>query len=214
MDSEQLEVDIVCRSLHSSNHLAGIDEVLTCMQYELSVISFNYKVKDVHFENGTTIAADTIEYLVFYKPNKVKFLPLGIKEKLPKLKALQVWYGGLEHLDQRDMKPFGSDLLYASFHMTELTALEADLFKFNPNLIQVFFYGNPLKYIVPQLFENFKQMRALNLINLLSCGCVNKFFSKSSGNDIKTFEWNATSCNDASADLNFWNTVIARRETN
>lgn len=98
--------------------------------------------------------------------------------------------------------------------MTELTALEADLFEYNPNLIEVYFYGNPLKYIEPQLFENFKQMRELNQINLLSCGCVHNLFSKSSGNNIKTFDWNATSCDDAATNLNFWNTVIARREKN
>lgn len=126
---------------------------------------------------------------------------MGLKKTFWNLVALNVQESGLMHIDQQDMKQFGSELLWIRLFETKLTALNGDLFDHNPNLVFVSFEGNALKYIDSQLFENFKQMKYLEKMNFNLCGCISKIYEKSRTyrHQIQIIDWNENGCNDTSA---------------
>lgn len=74
------------------------------------------------------------------------------------------------------------------FHWIKLTALDGELFKFNPNLKFLDFAKNPLKYIEEVGFGT--------LVG--KSGCLNMIFSGNES-DIRTFNWNAEKLYDSDA---------------
>lgn len=74
----------------------------------------------------------------------MNYLPFEIKIKFPPFPQMRV------------LMQFGPDLEYVRFYQTRLTALEGDIFEFNPNLFFINLEKNPLKYVDALLFENFK----------------------------------------------------------
>lgn len=174
--------------------------------FKSSVRSFNTKIdKIVYHGNGTHVDTKDIQS-VKISFSECKYMPKHLKRKFPDLKALNFGFNKLKHLDQQDMKQFGSDLILVAFLSNELTALEGDLFKFNPNLKYVYFGINPLKYIDPKLFENFKKMSLLKEVDFSTLfsesTCLDSSFS-SDKNDIQTFDWNAERCYDADAERRY-----------
>lgn len=59
---------------------------------------------------------------------------------------------------------------------------------------------NPLKYINPELFEEFKQLKSVEEIDFsitsTKSSCINENFKKSSQNDINSYKWNSENCSD------------------
>lgn len=197
--SDRHEVDIVCTEVKLME-LSHVGQLQTCISNSTrpSVTEFNTNVRNVLYVDGTIVATDLIEALYFAASQELNLLPNGIKESFPNLKALIVQNSVLKHIDQQDMEQFGSDLLMVQFYDSELTALKGNVFMHNPNLVYVDFEKSPLKFIDPELFENFKQMESLKEIDLSNCGCINKRYEKSVGHEIEGFQWNAE-CNDVFA---------------
>lgn len=204
--SDVLEVDITC-SITKYHRLDYIFETTTCYDVtsRLSAKNSNTKIRNVLNSYGsimnTQFSYTTISRLYIKGAKDLIYLPNGIKDAFPALKALDVHNSGLTYLNMQKMKQFGEDLKWILFENCKLTALEGDLFDHNPNLIYIDFEGNPLKYINSQLFENFKQMPFVKEIDFRQCGCVNKFYKKSTiypfdNLSLKTFNWDADACSE------------------
>lgn len=192
----QSSIDLVCSTVKLKD-FENIGELQTChVASTTAIITDNIQIRNIIItESKSNVTADSIEAIYFEKSPELKFLPHGIKEKLPNLKALRVEKSNLSHVDQLVMKQFGSDLSYAGFIDTGLNILEGDLFIHNPNLIYVGFKKNRLEIIDPELFEHFEQMADLMTIDFIECNCINQTYSKNNSGDIKSFNWNFEKCN-------------------
>lgn len=137
-----------------------------------------------------TFNTNPVELLSIETKN-VKFIPAGIKKNFPNLKKFEVIRGGLIHLEREDMRQFGSDLISVSFWKNTLTALEGDLFEFNPNLEYIGLHHNALKFINPSLFENFKKLTNLQIVEFDNSTCIDQ-----ESRNPKLVEWNYNRCND------------------
>lgn len=194
------EIDIECFKVEQGylkvlHHNFDHYRICSFANFNISVNEAYTKVRNVIYQNGTSVDTDSVDG-IFIMLMDMKFLPSKMKQNLPQLKALMVYDSGLTQLDHWDMKQFGSDILIVQFTKNKLTALGGDLFEFNPNLIYVNFKGNPLKFIHPKLFENFKRMKKLEVIDFQECSCFNdgRRFEKREKCDIHIFDWNADSC--------------------
>lgn len=201
-------VNIICNKVNKtgkqtfeSYHQSFLisSSVVTCFVFEnMTVNSFDVNIENVLFEDKTEVNSSKIEGLYIKGAKNMNFLPMGIKEKIPKLRVLAIYHSGLIHLDKYDMQQFGSDLEYARFSNTSLTALAEDVFMYNSNLIYINLENNPLKFIDPLLFENFKKMVNLEEIDINHSYCIAEYFVKVSPieRNITSFNWNAEKCDD------------------
>lgn len=195
------KVDVICEKVYLDQ--AGVFSIsyFTCKS-KLNLLSdINTRVGNIFHVNGSKVAVDSIEMFSINDAKKFNFIPFGLKKSFPRLKAIRVLDSFLIHLDQQDMQQFGADLQNARFWNTKLTALEEGLFIFNSNLIYIDFDGNPLKYIDPQLFENFKRMKSLEIVELAGSGCISQRCSIKNNNPCHAFNWNST-CNEITAKSN------------
>lgn len=121
-------------------------------------------------------------------------LPKGLKQKLPKLRAIDIKSCGLTSLNQDDMMPFGRDLISAAFWYNSLTSIDANVFEHNPNLKFIAFNGNPIKFIEPGFFENLAFMMSLQQVKFSDAGCIDQNFFSKIGHNIRNFDWNDRNC--------------------
>lgn len=155
-------VNIVCEDLYSGYYLWSTEPFGVCIvNSTLLITNIETKIRKINLIRGQQLI-NPIEVLQIEKAEKLLYLPFGMNEVFPSLKTLQISYSGLLHLDQQDMKPFGSKLEYVGMSHNKLTALESDLFEFNTKLIHVDFSGNPLKYINPQFIGTMNTLNSLN----------------------------------------------------
>lgn len=190
------EIDISVESEGTVN-FDSLGDLQSCkIVSSLNVSDFDTKIRHTEIqESRKSIKMKSIEAIHIKRAPNLKFLPFGLKNFLPKLKAIDVQNSGLMHLDQLDMEPFGIDLVYIRFFRTELTYLEGVVFEFNSNLVYVDFGSNPFQHIDLQLFINLKHFRRLEEFSLFNCDCIDKTYRKSAGHDINAFNWSST-CND------------------
>lgn len=197
-DNTKAEVDIVCSSV-SDYPFGYFGFVEACfVDSSISVERSNTQVGRVLDQNRRSLRTNFIKGIRFGDSPNLKFLPQGIKIKFPRLKFVAVYNCDLAHIDSEDMEQFGNDLQHIRFMKTKIAAIEADVFKFNPNLVYIDFGGSPLKYIDPQFFDNLKKMSKLREVDLTECGCVDKEYSK---NQLRTLRWDKNSCSDESASM-------------
>lgn len=211
--TQTVKVIIFDISLEKSDILGGKEFKAFEGSFQSSVSSFTTEIDEITYDDGTLVDTKDIEY-VSIGESECKFMPTNLKRRFPDMKALQFEFNSLKHLDQHDMKQFGLDLKIAIFFFNELTALEGDLFKFNSNLKHIDFAMNPLKYIDPKLFENFKQMSSLEevafrRIFIAEESCLTTSFYKVKS-DIQTFQWNSEKCNDTDAERSYRNTITEK----
>lgn len=157
-------VDIVCSELGlKNNHFAGTVKACSVDNSSIAVNSLKTKVRSVLHANGTLVVdSNSIEEFILNRSNK--------------LKVLRIQHCPLKHLDQENMKQFGSDLRFAQFWNTKISALEGDLFKFNPNLKYIDFEGNPMKYVDPQVFTGIQKLKHIHIVDFNECGCIEKYW--------------------------------------
>lgn len=122
----------------------------------------------------------------------VQFVPAALKEKFPHLTKFEIIRSGLTHLQREDMEQFGADLIHANFWKNSLSAIEGDLFEFNPNLKYIGLHNNFLKFIDPKLFVMIKKLKNIEVVEFLSSNCID---SES------TFSWDYEKCNDETAKI-------------
>lgn len=194
----QHETDIVCNKV-TYETFDYVGKVKSCYvkSSKLSVINLNTRLRNVLYENPATVDSNATQKMCMIGAPNLHFLPTGLNKFFPELKVLEVHQSFLTHIDQLDMKQFGTNLQWISIQNTLLTYLEGDLFEFNSKLAYVDFEGNPLQYIGPQLFKSFIEMGTLKEIDFRTCECIDKEFKSKTGHKLDTFIWNM-SCSDLS----------------
>lgn len=195
LTSNYISIDLVCSTVKLMK-FEEIGDLKTCsVTPSLTVTNETFRVRNVVI-NGSEeeVTSDSIEAIYIENSLEMKFLPLGIKMKFPKLKALRIDKSNLLHVDQHAMEQFGSELLYVRFFETRLRILEGDLFIHNTNLIHVDFSNNKLESIEPELFETFDQMKDLKTVDFLNCGCINQTGSRKISSEV-CFLWSYHECN-------------------
>lgn len=199
---DHFNINVICSSVETID-FKFIGNFTACAASNITAENFNTKIRHVHYQNGTRVKSVSIEAFVIKNEPNCKFMPMGLKKTFWNLVALNVQESGLMHIDQQDMKQFGSELLWIRLFETKLAALDGDLFDHNPNLVFVSFEGNALKYIDSQLFESFKQMKYLEKMNFNHCGCISKIYEKSRTyrHQIQIIDWKENGCNDTSAKM-------------
>lgn len=171
-----IDIELISRGLKVDNPRTKIDKVVN--------------------SKGTEMNTKNIKILKIRTGRKsVKFVPAGIKANFPDLNTITIESSGLAHLEREDMRQFGADLGFADFSDNSLTALNGNLFEFNPNLKYIHFSHNPLKHVDATIFQQFKNMEKLSIVHFENSNCINK-----ESYSPKTFEWNNyQTCNDEDA---------------
>lgn len=138
--------------------------------------------------------------------NSMHFIPAGIKNKFPKMSALEIYNTAVLHLEREDMRQFGDDLTLVRFLKGSLTALGPDVFEFNRNLRFVHFLFLQFTFIDPLFFENFKTMR-LRIVTFQDCRCIDQYTEHPA-----TERWHFGQCNDFSSRMYNQNRINMRRD--
>lgn len=174
-------------SLKIESSLTSIGNIITST---LTGISCRSDVKVLKIETGA---------------NSVKYLPAGMKIKFVKLIAMEVINSGLIHLEMEDLKQFGDDLLFLDFSKNSLSALEGDLFHFNPFLKYIRLHDNPLRYINPSFFQSLKKMEHIFYVRLFDSHCIDQHSESPAKH-----EWDYKKCNDRTARTENVARILAR----
>lgn len=180
-------VDLICQEVKSS----------ACGALSVEVESGPTFIRKVLHPNRSKVDTDDIVWLrIETKIHSVKFVPAGIKKKFPNLLAIEIKNSGLIHLEREDLRQFGVDLDRAQFEFNLLTALESNLFEFNPSIKCIKFNGNPFKFIDPALIINLKKFK-LEFAQFQNSTCIDGAVSSELGN-IQSYVWKNINCNDES----------------
>lgn len=214
----ELKVTIECSQVKTISY-DEIHKFQTCesVRPDLIVTDFRVEVTVVLNAKNKNYYTTPIEAFSITNASNLKFLPSAIKTNFPSLRAFDVEDCGLIHIDRHDMRELGTDILFIRFKNTKLYALEGNLFENNQKLKKVIFEKSPLNYIDPQLFENLKRIKSLNLVEFIKCHCVK--YKNVTSDFVVTFKkpiddsnWDAHSCSDHSTQLRYI-LQIQRRET-
>lgn len=187
-------VNLVCTNVFVKMHASMT--FFTCFSSSFVIESSNSVLEKVIHPNGSNFDTSNIECLNINTEGKttVKFMPARIKMKFPKLTALDISRSGLTHVEKEDMRQFGGDLVLVDFFRNSLTALESDVFDYNPNLRIIFLSQNSFRFIDFGLFQNFRKMTNLRSVHFKSSTCIDEATDSS-----KTHEWGSNNCNDLSS---------------
>lgn len=183
-------VDIVCAGVD----VGPVTNATRCFSYT-SVEKSRTIISKVMHQNGSNIDTKVIDVwqVPIHKNSYMKFIPAGIKQMFPNLSIIILCCIGLIHLEREDMRQFGGDLTRVEFQNNSLTALEGDIFEFNPNIKSIHMENNPIKFINPMFFESFKEMKNLKYADLSSqSGCVTNSYTRSP----QTIDWKYEKCID------------------
>lgn len=163
------------RSITSTNHRTSVIEV-----HQRSICLTPSNLSDI---NGLWIdQAD------------VKFIPTGIKKKIPNIKALSIMGSGLLAVQMSDFFLFREKLEYVDLQKNAIRFLDEDLFVYNTNLKVANFWDNPIGYIEPNFFANLKSLTKLMELNLRrTCMKKNVLVSEIISGD---FKMDNGTCND------------------
>lgn len=165
---------------------------LSCDALSLEIDNDATFIRKVKYPNGSRVNTNGIVWLrIETGENSVKFIPAGIKKKIPNLLAIEIKNSGLIHLEREDLRQFGDDLDRTHFEYNRLTALESNIFEYNPNMKYVSFNGNPLKFINQILFVNLKKFKLIYM-RFKNSTCIDR-------SDFSTDGWKNQKCNNVSA---------------
>lgn len=157
------------------------------------------EISKVLANNGSEIEEyHVIEAVHIQDATSIKFIPI-FKNVLINLKAILIAKCGLKYIFVDDMKQFGADLEFASFHGNEISYLADDLFRFNVNLMYVSLAANPIKQIHPEFRENLNAHRSIKrfVIGGGIDACVNYVsLNLTTGDRIDDLQWNNKECSD------------------
>lgn len=130
-----------------------------CKVYESQdFVKPNMTLQSIKGRDNSKVAFTSIRF-----PSKlVAYLPVGINNFAENLIALIVEDSKMVEITQSDMKQF-PQLLLLQLTNNHIEVLGEDLFKYNPELIEIILKGNRLKEIADHIFENLKNLKGLNL---------------------------------------------------
>lgn len=188
--SEIEKVKITCETTKATNPdgiLEGDNLIVCYTGNDTKVLTSNAVVEN-------ELKDDSIEAIWFGSSSQIHYIPKGLKENYPKLKALSFYEQPLKTLSENDLEQFGSYLEGIGVIKGKITYLTRNLFRHNQNLKIINFYANPLKFIEPEFFENISKMKQLEFIDLGSCSCINEMKNEP---NIQNATW-THNCNDRS----------------
>jgi Leucine-rich repeat (LRR) protein len=142
---------------------SNISHASTCQ-----VRNANIQLKTV---NLTSLANSTSLTRISFISQTVNYLPKGIENFTPDLKALQIYDCQLMSIEKADLKPFPK-LIELLLHNNLLEILESDLFESNPQLQYINFNGNKLMLVGENLLAPLKK---LNYAYFQDCRCINVY---------------------------------------
>lgn len=92
----------------------------------------------------------------------VEYFPKGIDKFFNNLLGISIRAAHLREIHQHDLKPF-SKLQYLNFQYNKIKVIEADLFKFNPDLELIRLSHNSIANIDPYVFNGLDDLNTLAL---------------------------------------------------
>lgn len=115
-------------------------------------------VTGTHLENKTN--AD-VEFLYIVSQN-LTYVPSNIEKFFPNLKGIHYYVSNLGQISASDLKPFPQLLLFY-VHTGFITRLDADLFKYTPNLEWLGFFRNKIEHVGVNLIGNLTRLQHIHL---------------------------------------------------
>lgn len=190
-------VEIICSTIETFiwNYLGPVQRCLvdksTMSKFPDSSVSSVIHSNKSHVTNLAQITALEIQ-----GAKEVRFIPYGIKSKLPNLKGLSMNACGLLSVNKDNLKEFGTSLEGLFLTDNKLISIDANLLEHNPNLKVISLHTNPLRHINPEFFANLKSLENLKAVYLNPAGCISQDFDTSYGHDIAIFKWNNEKCTE------------------
>ncbi|XP_070505224.1 paramyosin-like [Chironomus tepperi] len=114
---------------------------------------------------GTHLAGhnnDNVEGFSVYNKGQVHYFPRGLDKIFKNLIGIQIAYAGLKEIHQSDLKDLPK-LRNLFLYGSSLEILEANLFKFNPNLDYIYLKSNKISHIDPNVFDKLTKLKDMNL---------------------------------------------------
>lgn len=100
--------------------------------------------------------------VVAFKADAARFeyFPRGIERFLKNLKSIVINFSRLKEIRQVDLKPF-TKLRHIDLFDNKIEVIEADLFKFNPELEEIWLSSNNIKIVDVTAFDGLTKLKAL-----------------------------------------------------
>lgn len=137
------------------------------------------EVTGIHQINKTDLDVLT---LTLYKVN-CPFIPKNIDRIFPNLEGLQFQYANTSTIASSDLRPF-PQLKVLLFRSNGLRFLDADLFRYNPNIEWIDFFDNEIKFVGFNLLDG---MTKLADVYFSLNTCIDRMVTKPSEiPDVKT----------------------------
>lgn len=116
------------------------------------------RVEGVHKKDYTH---HDVEFL-FVLIQNIDFVPQGIDNFFPNLKAMNFYGNNIFSISARDLRPFPR-LEYLALYNNELESLDGDLFMYTPRLSYIHLGANKLQHIGKGLVTDLDRLEYLNL---------------------------------------------------
>lgn len=193
------KVQITCDNVSSDDHRAN-GEDLTCWSDSMNVLTADVSVSSVVDKNNSDFANLTeVKEFVIHGSSIVKFIPNGISDKFPHLKAFKIYLSQLLSVGKDNLKGFGDSLENLDLYGNRITYIEADLLEYNTNLNYISFNYNPIRFIASEFFLNLKKLKNVGVVWFGSAACIDQIFDDSDGHKLSTFTWKKDNCIDVTA---------------
>lgn len=95
----------------------------------------------------------------------VNFMPRNLEQFFPNIEVIQIFSANLVEVTMDDFKPFGEKLKKIWFNKNEIAVVDADLFKYNPNLNFVAFYHTKVRHVENGAFDHLTRLTTLYFEN-------------------------------------------------
>lgn len=114
---------------------------------------------------------DQSDFTQLYSEHQnVVHFPANLHLKFPNLEAIKFWDSRVKFVDNFDLRGL-SKLRFLNLDDNEIEVLQADLFLFNTQLLEVHLKNNKLKYIAIRILTPLTRLKVANLQNNL---CINE----------------------------------------
>lgn len=124
---------------------------------------------------GYRLSGKSGDVKVFHSDNKkFNFFPQGITKFYKNIETVQIYKGGLREISKEDFQQFGDKLKFLYLYFNEIQVLEADLFEFNKNLIEISFESNKIMHIEHGTFSKLENVQKM-WMNFNLCTSENDF---------------------------------------
>lgn len=190
---------IECKNISSTQWKFMNRKYITCRDWPIFMVvdKPDMEISEVLHQDGSEVTNLYRIEVLWIEFAQMYFMPNGIKMKFLNLKAIKISKCFLKYLNRKNMRQFGSDLEHAIFNDNQISILGADLFQFNPNLKEINFDMNPLKFIDPGFFENIKILQHIKYVSFLNSQCIDQGFTLDEHGDIQSYIWNDENCRNS-----------------